>query len=103
MEMIMKFEPTGNGNEVLSGKGFFISYNSNPGEGLSMFQGDGGSDETALVNYNDPDNEYRILNGDFREEYQAIIDQGFEVCLELYNKFNDTHGSSWSTEKASEA
>jgi len=99
----MKFESTGNGNEVLIGEGFFISYNSNPGGGFLVFQGDGGSDETALVNNGDPDNEYRILNGDFREEFEAIIDQGFEACLEFYNKREAENGSSWSTEKASEA
>ena len=99
----MKFESTGNGNEILEGDGFYISYNSNPGEGLSMFQGDGGSDETALVNPDNPDNEYRILNGDFRAEFEAIIEQGIVACLKLYNEQKVENGSSWSTEKASKA
>ena len=94
----MKFEqnPSG-GNQLLKGEGFFISYNSNPGMGLSRFDGDDNSDETALVKPDDPDNRYRILNGDYREKYEKLFPLGFETCLEFYNKESSHSGSSWST------
>ena len=97
----MKFKLTERGNELLEGDGFYISYNSNPGGGISLFQGDNNSDETALVKEDDPDNKFRILNGDFREQFEAIIECGFEDCLALYNKLSGDHDSSWSTHQIS--
>lgn len=84
-------------NEVLQGDGFYISYNHKPGGLVSMFAADNDSDETALVSDNDPEHHYRILNGDFREAYELIIDLGFDACLDLFEKFKDKRGSSWST------
>ena len=97
----MKFKPTAWGNELLESDGFYISYNSDPGMGFSFLQGDNKSDETALVKEDDTDNQFRILNGDFREEFEAIIECGFEECLALYNKLSGDHDSSWSIHQTS--
>jgi|TARA_Y100000310_G_scaffold20001_2_gene19515 hypothetical protein len=85
----------GGGNHLLYGEGeeFAISYNSNPGSGLSLFDGDGGSDETALCK----GGKYYILNGDYRDEYEAIIDQGFDACFQFYQDHLDKR-SYWSTD-----
>jgi len=87
----------GVGNEVLEGDGFFISYNPNPGVGFSLFASDKGSDETALVKEDDPNNKYRILNGDYRKEYKKLVLCGFKACVDFYNKQCEKHGSTWST------
>ena len=84
-------------NEVMNGKGFYISYNPNPCADISLFNSDNGSDETALVKPDDPDNKYRILNGDYRKEYEELVPQGFEACLNFYNERKSDLGSSWST------
>lgn len=71
----MKFKKNKHGgNYVLDGDGFFISYNPNPGAGISSFAADNGGDETALcAGKKDSDIEYRILNGDFRAEYEELV------------------------------
>ena len=89
------FESTNGGNEVLEGDGFFISYHPTPGVGISFFESDDGSDETALVK-EDSDIKYRILNGDYRKEYEELIPQGFEACLAFYEKMCVEHDSSWT-------
>lgn len=79
-------------NWILGAPDFFVSYN--PGNyGISFFMSDTGGSETALVK----DDQYFILNGDFRPEYEAVIDLGFEACLQVY-KNNLSHKSSWSNE-----
>lgn len=84
-------------NEILDGKDFFISYNPDPcGILPSMFHADAGSSETALVKSSDKQ-KYRILNGDFRKEYEKVIEKGFDACLALFNKLNKKYGSSWSS------
>jgi len=88
------WEQTLMGNSVLQGKDFYISYNSNPGQNISLFRSDGGGDETALCTN---DGEYRILNGDFREEYRNIVGGGLNKCLEFYNSKKEELKSSWST------
>ena len=94
----MKFKQNPNGtNEILNGENFFISYNSNPGMGFSCFASDNNSDETALVKPDDSDNKSRILNGDYRKEYEKLVPLGFKKCLEFYNKQSITSDSSWST------
>ena len=95
----MEFRRNPNGeNELLEGDGFFISYNPAPGAGIPMFASDNNSDETALVKPEDPDNEYRILNGDFREGYKKLVPLGFQACLEFYEMAAEKNlGSSWST------
>lgn len=79
-------------NYVLDCGDSVVSYN--PGSyGPAMFDGDGGSDETALVK----DGEYYILNGDFRDQYQSIADQGFKECITVFLS-NQKCKSSWSSD-----
>ncbi len=80
-------------NYVLEGDGFYISYNPDF-SGFSHWVSDDGSDETALCK----DGKYFILNGDFRDRYEEIIDQGFEACFDFYTKQNNV--SSWSDRDA---
>jgi len=81
MEKKWKFVEEGE-NYVLRGKGFFISYYPNPRSFIPMFQ-----DETALVLVNlAGKNRCLILNGDFRKEYEEVIDQGLEACLAVFQK-----------------
>ena len=94
----MKFEQNlQRTNEILDGENFYISYNRSPGMGISLFASDDNCCETALVKPDDPENEYRILNGDHRKEYEKLVPLGFEACLEFYNKESAHSGSSWST------
>lgn len=82
------------GNVVLNGKNdeFYVSYNPSPGCGISMWASDGGSDETALCK----DGDFWILNGDFREEYENLIDQGFDACFVFYESKAKEFNSSWT-------
>ena len=94
-------------NELLRGQGFYISFlpgnrPTNPwGEVLSGLANAITSEpeylesltETALVK----DHIFYILNGDFRKEYEGIIDQGFDACLAFYEFQREDHGSVWST------
>ena len=82
-------------NSVLDGDGFFISFNTNPCCGFDGFESDNNSSETALVNRSS-DIAYRILNGDFRQEYEAVIDDGWDACLAVYEKHETEHRSSWT-------
>lgn len=88
-----KFEPTGHfcGNELLTCDGFFVSYNANPGAGMSFFKSDGGSDETALIVGDD----FFILNGDFRGEY-LTLHHSLSDCLKFFVDHSDD-ASSWSS------
>lgn len=83
-------------NLTLHGEGFYISYLTP--NAMSRKYGWGASDdeeigETALV-WEKPWS-CKILNGDFRKEYEEVIDQGYDVCLELFNSKHDFR-SSWS-------
>lgn len=93
--MTQKFQRTGSisGNSVMQGDGFYISYL--PAGGMSMFgfwDSDGSGDETALVK----DEKFLILNGDYRDEYEALVDKGYDECLKFYEK-NSHKASSWSS------
>ncbi|MGV8130555.1 MAG: hypothetical protein ACP5N7_00465 [Candidatus Pacearchaeota archaeon] len=83
-----------NSNEFLQGKGFYISYNSCPWAGFQFFESDNRSSETALVKEG-KNKKFYILNGDFRKEYEQLIDKGFNACKTFYKK-NIDHKSSWS-------
>lgn len=83
-------------NYKLEGDGFFINYNPNPGAEIASFRGDNRSSETALVEKAE-DRNYRILNGDFRKEYEELAPKGFEACLEFYDKMAPKYNSTWST------
>jgi hypothetical protein len=37
-----------------------------------------------------------ILNGDFRKQYEEVLDQGYDACYNLYQSLKAEHGSSWS-------
>lgn len=80
-------------NHVIKKEDFYISYNPGTGKTFPMFAGDGGvgSDETAIVK----DGNFYILNGDFRKEYEEIVDQGFEACYKFFESKPELK-SSWS-------
>lgn len=86
----------GGTNYVLTGDGFFISYNPMVAPGFSVFAADDDSPETALCK----GGTYYILNGDFRDEYERLLPQGFDVCLAFFLVNKGEHGSSWSTKTA---
>jgi len=90
-DKVVGFQLTGMGNEILQGDGFHVSFNANPGSGISLFQSDAGSAETALC----AGGEFFILNGDFRKEYEAIVDQGLTACLDFFKSKSELK-SSWS-------
>ena len=92
---IQKWIKTDMGNEVLEGKGFHISYNASPCVGMSSWASDGGSDETALVNHKGK-RVFYILNGDFRKQYEKLIDKGYKACKKFYNDNKEEFDSSWS-------
>ena len=82
-----------NNNEVMMGDGFYVSYNPNTkstplakvvDELLSLLVGEGGGEETAL--YCKKDDNFYILDGDFREGYKDLIQQGFESCKAYFNE-----------------
>lgn len=80
-------------NYMLQGDGFYISYN--PGEygGMPFFDADNSSDETAICK----DGRYFILNGDFRREYEKVVDKGIDACMKIFKK-NRALKSSWSND-----
>lgn len=82
-------------NSMLSGEGFYVSYNPDPSSselGAFMDWGsDNGGPETALV----VDGVFLILNGDFRKEYE-IAHPDIEACRAVYEKHKGKHDSSWS-------
>ena len=94
-------------NEVLNGKGFYISYNSDTSTskmGLGMFLNklgglmggleDDGRAETALVKKGKK-NVFYILNGDFRKQYEKLF-PSFNKCLKFFME-NKENWSKWST------
>lgn len=89
--MSKQWKPAATGNDVLQCDGFFISYNPSPGMGFSVFAGDDGSSETAIV----ADGKFYILNGDFREEYAALCEQGLAACMQFFASKPELV-SSWS-------
>jgi hypothetical protein len=41
-------------------------------------------------------NPFFILNGDFRKEYEGIIDQGWDACYAFWLSQAEEHKSNWS-------
>lgn len=83
------------GNFILRDKKetFFISYNPNTSNTCGfgeVFAGDT-KDETALVK----EDQFYILNGDWREDYEKLIDKGFDECFKFYESKGEFK-SSWS-------
>ena len=76
-------------------KTFCISFDPMPLYNAAIsWQSDNGSNETALCY----DGKYFILNGDFRSDYEKIIDKGFNVCMKFYLSKRDKHISSHSSD-----
>lgn len=90
-----KWKSGGARNEILSGDGYYVSYNGNPGGGIAMFAGDDGAETALNVGGN-----FYILNGDFRAEYEAAFDAGADAMLAVYAKHKAEHRSSWSEDAA---
>jgi hypothetical protein len=66
-----------NSNFILRGEGFFISFNPMPVKGSGQ--------ETALVDArNLPDRPFYVLRGDHRAAFEALVDAGFDACLDYY-------------------
>lgn len=84
------------GNEILRGDGFYISY-MRPGalQHIPWAASEQGQAETALC----VGDEFYILNGDFRKEYEAAFPGGLKSVLEVYEK-NKDQCSPWSTKLA---
>ena len=97
----MKWTKTNQGNEIIEGDGFYVSYVShknNYWRGVSVFESDNASDETALYKPNaDLDVKWRILNGDFRKEYEKLVPKGFDACVKFFDKMKKKHKSTWSS------
>lgn len=105
----------GSPNELLEGEGFYLSYNPghyNPGHygpknllgALAVALGGDPSmeivtAETALCVQHPDGREWLILNGDFRKDYEGLVDQGLAACRAFYNSQKDEHKSPWSTER----
>ena len=86
--------PGRSGNLVLEGKGYHISYlpkNGSIGILIPSFASDGNGDETALC----VDGNYYILNGDFRKEYEKVINKGLSACMKVFEA-HPNQISSWS-------
>ncbi len=81
-------------NALLEGDGFYISYATALGlRTIAMFASDDNSDETALV----IEGKFYILNGDYRKDYEKLVDQGPEKCLAFYHQHDNQ--SSWSEQE----
>lgn len=39
-----------------------------------------------------------ILNGDFRKQYEELVDQGYDACYNFFLTQKEEFGSSWSDE-----
>jgi hypothetical protein len=91
-------------NYILQGEGFLISFlPSTRHADLDIFSAIGGAmglgtgdSETALV-VPDGNPKYRILNGDFRKEYEAVVGKGLDAAIAVYEK-NKAARSDWSTD-----
>lgn len=95
----LKFEQNPHGtNEILTGDGFFISYQANPHPFGAMFSSDHGGSETALH----VGGKYLILNGDHRAEYQEAATRGADACVAVYQSRRAAQRSSWSEDPTDE-
>jgi hypothetical protein len=83
-----------NGNSILEGDGFHISYNPSTLMDIPVFAGDGSGEETALC----VDDKFYILNGDFRKEYEKAFEKGLAACVKVFQKHEHEYKSSWSND-----
>lgn len=82
---------TGSYNTVLMGDEFYISFMSDRSANTGIFASEEGT-ETALCSRGN----FFILNGDWREQYEAVVDQGFDACKAIFDA-NQDKKSSWSS------
>lgn len=113
-----KQEAMGGAHHVMRGDGFHVSFNPNPGERMKVLEASpayqflkslaeakdmrtlrNDTPETALVRGNGMDAEYRILIGDWREQYEALIPQGWDACLAFFESHRPLHGSAWTSHR----
>lgn len=94
-------------NSVLSGEGFYISYNKsivkNVFDDTLVMLGEAesreGKSETALVILGEEfefGRIFLILNGDFRAEYEEAYPDK-DKCIEVYNKNKAEYNSDFTT------
>lgn len=91
-------------NSILEGEEFLISFNLYTGDGhgeYTVLANTLGADvedgtETALVIYTKPHKTYKILTGDFRDEYEKRH-PSLEACLGFFDSMKKEHGNNWST------
>lgn len=97
-------------NEYVKGDGFFVSYNPNPNLNPTnaLYNALGASvgietkrEETALVVPGGKP-KWRILNGDFRKEYEEAIPLGLDACIAVYEENKAQHRSDWSTDEVND-
>lgn len=86
--------PFGSVNYVLEGDGFYISFNPDTSSSAfgRIFESNNGSPETALCK----DDDFHILNGDYRSQYEKLIQKGWVACKKFYDKESVASGSDWS-------
>lgn len=93
------------GNQILERSDFSISYaplnRLNDNRVTSSFGMFGdifelNNEETAIIYKRQEKPEYRILNGDFRREYEKL--ETLDECLAFYESKKEEFGSKWSTE-----
>jgi len=89
-------EITGPGNYVLNGEDFYISYAPDISGNPYNHPSDNTGDETALVQ----DGRFLILKGDWRDQYEALVDEGYEACVALYRAHKAQSRSRYSNDPA---
>lgn len=91
-----KVTNSGSTNYVLSGDGFYISYNPDTSAGVLASLGPGDEpEETALCRRG----RYLVLNGDFRASYEKLVPQGYDACKQFYDRQSAHAQSSLSSDK----
>lgn len=101
----IKWKNTIGNNIILKADWGYISYNPQTGisplgrsftDLLTLFGRDvKDGEETAL--YVEEDDNFRILTGDFRKEYERVFPNK-EKCLKVYNKFKKEYRNNYSTD-----
>lgn len=95
---MIHFEKTQRKNEVLMLEGgAYVSFRPGNVEDSAVLAADGRSAETAVC----VDDEYYILNGDFRQEMlEAAQEGGLDACMAVYSRLRGDHISTWDTSAA---
>lgn len=86
-----RFTTEADGHSTLVMGNFAISYQ--PHENIDVPDGDQG--ETALMHRHRKPT-FLILKGDWRKDYEQIVDQGYEACVEFYESKKAEFRSKWS-------